>query len=128
MRTRGGAFLLAFGSALAQPALAQPAAPAQPPASPAAAAIAPAAAPVLVEVRDMRYTPAELRVPVGTVVRWVNNEKRTAHSVLFTGPGGFESERFFPGEHYERRFDKPGRHPYICGPHPDMQGVVDVTP
>jgi plastocyanin len=32
----------------------------------------------------------------------------------------------FPDESYERRFDKPGRYPYTCGPHPEMKGVVIV--
>jgi plastocyanin len=92
-----------------------------------AAASAPAAAEVVVvQIRDNRFDPPELRVRAGTTVRWVNAEKRTTHSVLFTGPGGFESERFFPGEHYERRFDQPGRHAYTCGPHPEMRGVVEV--
>jgi plastocyanin len=94
-----------------------------------AAASAPAAAEVvIVHIRDNRFDPPTLRVRVGTSVRWVNAEKRTTHSVLFTGPSVIESDRLFPGEHFERRFDKPGRHPYTCGPHPEMQGVVEVEP
>jgi plastocyanin len=94
-----------------------------------ASASSPAAAEVVVvQIRDNRFDPPELRVRAGTTVRWLNAEKRTTHSVLFTGPGGFESERFFPGEHYERRFDQPGRYPYTCGPHPEMQGVLEVLP
>ena len=81
-----------------------------------------------VSVREMRFEPASLVVKAGSVVRWVNQEKRTSHSVLFTGPGGFESERFMPGEHYERRFDQPGRYAYTCGPHPEMTGVIVVEP
>lgn len=83
---------------------------------------------VTVVVQDMRFEPASVVVKAGTVVRWVNREKRTSHSVLFTGADGFESERFLPDEQYERRFDKPGRYAYVCGPHPDMKGVVEVTP
>ena len=81
-----------------------------------------------VGIREMRFEPASLVVKAGSVVRWVNQEKRTSHSVLFTGPGGFESERFMPGEHYERRFDQPGRYAYTCGPHPEMTGVIVVEP
>lgn len=83
---------------------------------------------VTVVVEHMRFEPASVVVKAGTVVRWVNREKRTSHSVLFTGPDGFESERFLPDEQYERRFDRPGRYAYVCGPHPDMKGVVEVTP
>jgi plastocyanin len=121
-----------------------------------AAASAPAAAEVAtVHIRDNRFDPPTLRVRVGTTVRWVNAERRTTHSVLFTGPGGrtqapgsehslgsppkggddlgsgpsvIESDRLFPGEHFERRFDQPGRYPYTCGPHPEMHGVVEVEP
>lgn len=112
----------ALAALLAQAALAPASgqAPAPPPASAAGVAT--------VQVRDNRFEPAVLRVRAGASVRWVNAEKRTTHSVLFTGPGGFESERFFPGEHYERRFDQPGRYAYSCGPHPEMQAVVEVEP
>lgn len=80
-----------------------------------------------VRIENYKFEPAELRVKVGTTVRWVNNEKRASHSVIWLGPGGFESERMFPGESYQRRFDKPGTYSYSCGPHPEMKGVVVVT-
>jgi plastocyanin len=78
-------------------------------------------------IRDYKYQPAELSIPAGTTVKWTNDEKRVSHSILFTGPGGFESERIFPGESWERRFDEPGRYPFSCGPHPEMQGVITVS-
>ncbi|MBH9552101.1 cupredoxin domain-containing protein [Inhella gelatinilytica] len=83
---------------------------------------------VEVHIRDMRFEPAELRVPVGTTVRWINREKRTSHSVLFADLP--ESPRFFPDEHWERRFDQVGAYPYVCGPHPEMRGrvVVESSP
>lgn len=87
-----------------------------------------AAETVEVEVKDYQYIPAQLTVKVGTTVKWINREKRTTHSILFTGPGGFESERFFPDESWQRTFDKPGSYPYSCGPHPEMKGQIDVRP
>lgn len=83
---------------------------------------------VVVEIRDYKYLPARLRIKAGTTVRWINAEKRTTHTVRFGGPDGVESERLFPGEHFERRFDKPGAYDYTCGPHPEMTGSIDVTP
>lgn len=80
-----------------------------------------------VSIRDYKYNPMELTVKAGTTVRWINQEKRVSHSILFKGPDGFESDRIFPGEFYERKFDKPGRYPYGCGPHPEMSGLVIVT-
>jgi plastocyanin len=90
------------------------------------AAMAHAQGVVEVSIHDTTFDPAELRIKPGTTVKWTNNEKRTSHSVLFLGPQGFESDRFFPGESYQRTFDKPGRHPYTCGPHPEMHGEVIV--
>ena len=82
--------------------------------------------PARVSMRDYKFEPAELRVKTGDTVRWTNDEKRVSHSVLFLGPDGFESERMFPGESYARTFDKPGRHEYTCGPHPEMKGLIVV--
>lgn len=81
---------------------------------------------VEVRIRDYRFEPAAVRIRPGDTVRWINDEKRTSHSVLFEGPQGFESERFFPGESWSRRFEQAGSHPYHCGPHPEMHGVVEV--
>ena len=86
-----------------------------------------AATAVEVSIEDYKFQPADLRIKVGTTVKWINKEKRTSHSVLFTGPGGFESERFFPDESYSRKFDKPGTYTYSCGPHPEMLGKIEVV-
>lgn len=85
-------------------------------------------APVEVAIRGNLFVPEQITVKPGTTVRWNNEERRTSHSVLFTGPDGFESERLLPGESWSRRFDTPGRYPYSCGPHPDMKGLVVVAP
>lgn len=85
------------------------------------------AQPAEVAIKDYKYDPPELKVRVGTAVKWVNNEKRVSHSILFTGPGGFESDRIFPGESWQRVFDKPGTYAYTCGPHPEMKGRIEVA-
>jgi len=81
----------------------------------------------VVEIRGNMFMPETLRIKVGDTVRWVNQEKRTSHSVLFKEPARFESERLFPGESYSQRFDKPGTVVYSCGPHPDMHGIIQVS-
>lgn len=88
---------------------------------------APAAETVEILIQDYKFTPALLTIKAGTTVRWTNREKRTSHSVLFGGPGDVESERIFPGESWQRRFDAPGSYPYGCGPHPEMKGAIVVT-
>lgn len=84
---------------------------------------------VVVEVQMLneKFVPDVLRVKPGTTVRWVNAEKRTSHSVHFAAEGLAESERMFPGESWQRRFDRAGSYPYVCGPHPEMKGVVEVV-
>jgi plastocyanin len=78
-------------------------------------------------IREYQYQPAELVIPAGTTVKWINDEKRVSHSILFAGPDGFESERIFPGESWDRTFDQPGSYPFSCGPHPEMHGIITVT-
>lgn len=82
---------------------------------------------VEVSMAKMLFDPPQLKVKVGTTVKWVNNEKRNNHSILFEKEGLPESDRLFPGESWQRVFDKPGIYPYRCSPHPEMIGVVEVT-
>lgn len=86
-----------------------------------------AQATVEVSIADYRFTPAVVSIKAGDTVRWTNNERRTSHSVLFVDENGLESERLFPGEHWQRRFDQAGRYAYQCGPHPEMKGEVLVS-
>lgn len=80
---------------------------------------------VRVVIDKYRFEPAVVTVKAGTVVEWVNDEKRTSHSILLDGQP--ESDRLFPGETYRARFDTVGRFGYRCGPHPDMIGTVEVV-
>lgn len=83
---------------------------------------------VEVIIQNYRFQPAQLRIRAGDTVKWTNQEKRTSHSVVFSDAQGGESERLFPEESWQRRFDAPGRYPYACGPHPEMKGEVEVIP
>lgn len=77
------------------------------------------------------FCPAQITVPVGTTVRWVNVDKRTSHSVLVIDSGEPESFRAFPEEAIEFTFLTPGDQDYLCGPHwesRNMIGMVTVTP
>lgn len=81
-----------------------------------------------VKIEKMEFVPHQLVVKVGTTVTWLNMEKLSNHSVFFQREGLEESDRLFPGETWQRTFDKPGVYPYICGPHPKMTGIIEVTP
>jgi len=78
-----------------------------------------------VSIADYRFQPASAHLRVGDTVRWINREKRSSHSVLLIASGQ-ESERIFPGESWEKTFTQAGRLTYRCGPHPEMEGVLDV--
>lgn len=81
----------------------------------------------VVTMYKYNFCPAEITVPVGTIVRWVNVDKRTSHSVIV--PGEPESVRAFPEESIEFMFLTVGKEQYLCGPHwetYDMIGMVTV--
>lgn len=82
---------------------------------------------VEVGIDKMLFVPQRIKIKPGTTVKWVNRERRNNHSILFEKEGFPESDRIFPGESWQRTFDKPGIYPYVCGPHPEMTGVVEVA-
>lgn len=82
---------------------------------------------VEVSIENYRFEPAEIRIRSGDTVKWVNREKRTSHSIHFAAEGLPESERLFPDESWQRSFAQAGEYPYVCGPHPEMKGVVRVA-
>lgn len=83
---------------------------------------------VEVRIDKMAFAPQWVKVKPGTTVKWTNSEKRTSHSVRFQPDGEPQSERLFPGESWQRTFDKPGVYKYICDPHPEMIGIIEVEP
>ena len=91
-----------------------------------AAALPAVAAEVKVQIDKNAFQPAEVTVKPGDTVVWTNAEKRTSHDVVFED--GERSVRMLPEDTYSRRFDKPGRYPYHCEPHPHMKGEVVVEP
>lgn len=81
-----------------------------------------------VGIAHMKFEPQQVKIKPGATVKWINNERRTSHSILFDQGALPESERFFPGESWQRTFEKPGIYTYRCGPHPEMTGTVEVAP
>ena len=66
-----------------------------------------------------------LTIKVGDTVRWVNEDKRTSHSVWFKQSGGEETQRLFGEEQVEMTFDgPPGDYTYLCGPHWEEEGMI----
>ncbi|MGH7459207.1 MAG: cupredoxin domain-containing protein [Longimicrobiaceae bacterium] len=77
-----------------------------------------------VEMREISFTPAEVRVRAGESVEWLNLDP-VAHTVT-ADDAAWESGFLAEGDRFVRRFDEPGRYPYHCEPHSWMVGVVVV--
>jgi len=94
--------------------------------TPRPTAVGDVSAPVASTVRLAAYKFATdtVTITVGQAVRWVNNDP-VEHTVTFEGaePG---SPLIPPNGSFVHRFDKAGRYPYHCTPHPFMKGVVIV--
>jgi len=79
-----------------------------------------------VTMDSFAFTPAELTVPVGATVTWVNHQG-ARHDVVATD-GSFTSPLFGQDETYSFTFTTPGTYPYVCSIHPGMEGTIIVTP
>lgn len=80
-----------------------------------------------ISIKKFKFSPKEITIEVGDLIRWTNKEKRQYHSVWFEQLGEPEPDYFFPDEFFERTFNEAGDFPYRCGPHPKMKGIVHVV-
>lgn len=72
------------------------------------------------------FQPAEVRVPAGRRVTWVNcGEEAVAHTST-ADEGAWASPSLGPGQAFTRTFPTPGAFSYHCAPHPFMVGRVVV--
>ncbi len=78
-----------------------------------------------VSIVDFRFDTSEGEVPVGTTVRWVNDDS-FAHTVV-ADDGSFMSDRIEPGESFEFTFESAGEFAYICGLHPSMTASISAV-
>ena len=95
-----------------------------PPPPPEVGSEAPDTVAATVEMRLVAFTPPEIRIRAGESVAWINRDPIEHTATADDGRWG--SELLKEGERYVRRFDRPGRYPYHCTPHPQMRGVVIV--
>jgi plastocyanin len=82
------------------------------------------AEPATVEIVDFSFQPETLEVPAGTTVEWVQLDS-SRHTVDFED--GERSGDLAEGATYQRTFEEPGEHPYVCFFHPRMTATVVVT-
>lgn len=79
-----------------------------------------------VEIKDYAYSPAIIKVKVGTTVTWTNKDV-VEHTVsIKDGAEGPDSELLGKAETYSYTFTRAGTFDYYCKPHPNMLGSVIV--
>jgi plastocyanin len=118
--------------------------PADPDSAEATEEAEPAAAGEEVIAIGLKFEPADLTVPAGTTVRWVNGEA-ISHTVTSgawgevnedtglrgtqTADGMFDhalAPMGSDGDAFEFTFDEPGEYQYYCQPHLGMFGTITV--
>ena len=78
-----------------------------------------------VHIVDFSFVESTLAVPVGTTVRWVNDDQFD-HSIV-AADESFDSGELGKGDQFDQTFAQPGTYAYICGIHPYMSGTIEVT-
>jgi plastocyanin len=76
-----------------------------------------------VRIDKCQFSPGLLRVPVGTVVTWTNDD---VFPHVVSGVGWGRTESMFTGGTFTRTFTEAGVFPYTCTLHPGMSAVVFV--
>jgi len=79
---------------------------------------------VTVEISGFAFHAADVTIPVGTKVKWVNRDS-VSHTT--TADGGGWARTLGADETYRRTFDTPGVFTYHCAIHPSMTGTITVT-
>jgi amicyanin len=78
-----------------------------------------------VNIKDFKFDPASLTVPVGATVTWTNQDEEP-HAIA-AKDGSFHGSGMDTHGTYSFTFTKPGTYDYICSIHPFMTGTVVVT-
>jgi plastocyanin len=78
-----------------------------------------------VTIKDYTYAPASLTVPIGTTVRFTNQDS-TPHTATSKESGGFESGPIDTGKTGTITLEKAGTYAYYCVFHPFMKGTITV--
>ena len=77
-----------------------------------------------VTIQNFAFNPGTLTVPVGTTVKWANQDPRI-HRV-YSNTEVFESKDLNTGDSYSYKFTKAGTYKYHCSIHPNMTGTIIV--
>jgi plastocyanin len=80
-----------------------------------------------VSISDTGFTPSDVTIPMGSVVRWTNNGS-TKHSVTAKKMNLFNSGALDPGSDFLFVFTQAGTYSYRDSLHGALQGAVKVAP
>ena len=78
-----------------------------------------------IDIEDFAFSPANVRIDVGTTITWTNRDS-VGHTVTSDDGDELDSELLDEGETYAHTFTEPGTYAYYCKPHPYMEGLVTV--
>lgn len=79
---------------------------------------------VTIEIRDFRFEPPNVSVPVGATVTWVNRDEAPHDAEARDGTWG--TSVLQRGEEHATTFDEPGTWKYHCTIHPYMTASITV--
>ena len=89
-----------------------------------AVARTPAATGGAIGIKDFKFLPPTLTVPVGTTVTWRNHDEEP-HTIT-SATGAFGSSGLSHEETFAQTFTKGGTYQYFCALHPRMRATVIV--
>jgi plastocyanin len=75
-------------------------------------------------IGDNYFLPAEISVPAGTQVTWLNTGS-VRHTT--TASGLWDSGAIDPGARWAAVFRVPGTYDYACTIHPEMRARLTIT-
>jgi plastocyanin len=79
-----------------------------------------------VTIDNFSYSPAQLTIPVGTTVTWINHDD-VPHTVTSTSrPKLFDSNAMDTDDRFTHEFTTIGTFDYFCAVHPHMTGRIIV--
>ena len=80
----------------------------------------------LIEIRDFKFIPGDMTIPVGSTVRWVNRDSE-AHTVMSSDKSFTQAPQSLDtNDSFKHTFTKPGTYDYYCSIHPNMKGRIVV--
>jgi plastocyanin len=90
------------------------------------AASAAESSPHQVSIDNFAFSPAELTVPVGTKVTWVNRDDVPHTATSTSKPKAFDSRTLDTDQTFSYVFGTAGTYEYFCAVHPRMTGKIIV--